>query len=244
MVTVPEVPMIWNPSQRGHAQGDGDPVHHPRRRRRRRAIVKSRMQPHDRPAALRPRHMAEVEPDQLRRSAADVHDQELLGPPPDQRRAGDHRQPRLLLRRDDFEREPCLLPHLAQQFAGVARAAAGFGGDQPHAGHAMALDLALADAQRLHRPRHGGTRQPARGFEPRAQLDSLRKAVHHVDLAPNRLRDQHPAAVGSQVDRGIEPRRCGFFGYGRIDLSGERTRTRGTHGRHPERPPKNVLPRT
>jgi hypothetical protein len=57
----------------------------------------------------------------------------LFGALADQRRAGNHRQPRLFLGPDDLDRQAGFAPDHAHEIAAVARAPAGLGRDQPHA---------------------------------------------------------------------------------------------------------------
>jgi hypothetical protein len=57
-------------------------------------------------AAARSAARGQVDPDQFGRAAADVDHQQLFGLRRDQRRAGDHGQPRLFLGLDDLQRRP------------------------------------------------------------------------------------------------------------------------------------------
>ena len=112
----------------------------------------------------------------------------------------------------DLKAQTGFAAHLTDEILGVPRAAAGFGRYQTHPADVVLFDLLLANPQRLNRPPHRRTRQPARGFKPDAKLDSLGKTVHDLKLAALRLGNQHPATVRTKVERGIKrarPRRMG-----------------------------------
>jgi hypothetical protein len=66
-----------------------------------------------------------------------------------QRRAGDHGEPRLFQRLDDFKLKARLALHPRHEFAAIAGTAAGFGRHQPHPCDLVALEFLLANAQRL-----------------------------------------------------------------------------------------------
>ncbi len=208
------------------------------------------MQPHDRLGPVVARHGREIDPDELGRAAADIDHQKLLGAPRDERRAGDHRQPRLFLGRDDLEREAGLAPDLADEVARIPGPAAGLGRHQPHPAHLMLLDLLLADPERLDRAPHRGARQPAGGFQPDAELHGLGKGIHDLKLTAPRLGNQHAAAVGAEVQRRIKLPPVAWRGDGRFHCCADdqlvarrdRVRTPGTLGRH-RRPPFMVAPR-
>ena len=115
-----------------------------------------------------------VDPDQFGRPAADVEDQQLLGLDIDQRRTAGHGQPRLLLRRDDIQRQPGLAVDPAHEIAAVGGAATGFGGHNPVVADPVVADLARTDAQRLDRPVLCRIGQKVGALDPLAQACTAR----------------------------------------------------------------------
>src|SRR5690606_30821569 len=78
-------------------------------------------------------------------------------------------------------------------------------GDELHAGEPLALELLRADGKRRQRTLHGRLSQLSAGGKPLAQPHDSRKRIHHAEPAwPRGRRDQKPAVVGSEVERGIE----------------------------------------
>jgi len=134
------------------------------------------MQPHDRPAPVLGADGRQIHPDKFGRPPADIHHQKLFGRRVDQGRAGNHRQPRLFLGGDDLDLKAGFTPDLAHEIAPVAGPAAGLGGHKAHPADAVLFDLLLADPQGLQGPPHRGMRQPARSFQPRAQMHCLGKS--------------------------------------------------------------------
>ena len=93
------------------------------------------------------------------------------GPPPalQQHVAAEHRQPRLLLRRNDVEYDAGLLAHTLDEFGAVGGPAARFGRDRARQVDVAAAKLVGADLQGVERPRHRRVAQPARTGKPFAQ---------------------------------------------------------------------------
>ena len=108
------------------------------------------MQPHDGLRAIRLGHMPDVDPDKLRRAAADVDHQQVFRLLADEWRAGDDREPRLFLRLDDIQAQSGLTLYPLHEIGAVQGTAAGFGGDQPHASDLVAPQFLLTDAQCLY----------------------------------------------------------------------------------------------
>ena len=190
------------------------------------------MQPHDGAGPFHPRHAGQIDPDKLGRAAADIHDHQLLGLGADQRRAGDHGQPRLFLGLDDVQPQPRLAPDHADEIARVGGTPARFGRDQPHMADLVLLQLRLADPQRVDRAAHGGGVQPPARLEPLAKLHGLGEGIHDMELVALGLGNQHAARVRAEIQRGIKRRGIGFLGAGRLYRFREHARTYGTLGRH------------
>ena len=164
------------------------------------------LQVHDRLRPALRRDRRQVEPDELGRAAADVEDQQLRGPRRDQRRAGDHREPRLLLGPDHLEAQPGLPRRHRQEAVAVARAPAGLGGDEPGVTDPVARQLLGADLERGERSPDRAARQMPAPLEPRPEPDRLGKGVDDTKPAAVRRRDQHAAAVRAQVEGRVERR--------------------------------------
>ncbi len=219
-------------AQRGHAQRHRNPVDDPGGGKRARRAVEPRMQPHQRARPVGRRHRGQVDPDKLGRAAADIDDQQLLGPDRHQRPAADHRQAGLFLGPDDLEPEAGLAPHLVQEGGTVAGPPAGFGRHQAHPPHPVIAELAPADPKGGDRPAHRRIGKSARCLQPLAQPDRARKAVDDVELRPLGLGDQHPAGIGAEVERGIKLHRVGAVGGRARDRLRKRARlvAGGLHG--------------
>ena len=105
---------------------------------------------------------AEVDPDEFRRAAADVEEEDAGGVRIDQRGAAGDRQARLGLARDDLEGQAGLGAHALDEFGAVLGRAAGLGGDQPGAADLAVGELGAADARaprwRAPSPRRRGGR--------------------------------------------------------------------------------------
>ncbi len=153
-------------------------------------------------------------PDNFRAATADVEDERMRRRFVEQRRAAGERQPGLLLGVDDLEREPGFALHARDELVTVDRLAAGFRRDRAKPKAAIARKPAGADAQRLDGPAHGARRQaPARG-QALAQAHDAREGFDDAKPATLRRRDQQPAIVGAEVERGIGLRSRAAFRLG------------------------------
>ena len=81
--------------------------------------------------------------------------------------------------------------------------AAGLGRDQPRTRDAAIAHLVAADFQRLDAARDGGVAQAARRGDAFAQPDDAGKGVDDAEAVMRRARDQEPAIVGAEIERGI-----------------------------------------
>ena len=150
----------------------------------------------------------EVDPDELRRAAADVEEDDAGGVRVDQRGAAGDGEPRLGLARDDLEREAGLLADAVDELRAVLGRAAGLGGDQPGAGDVAVGELGAADLERLDGADHRRLAEAAVGADPLAEPDDAREGVDDAEAVVARRGDQQAAIVGAEIERGVErPRR-------------------------------------
>ena len=91
-------------------------------------------------------HPPAVEPDDLRRAAADIEEHGAFRLRIEQREAALGGEPRLRAAVDDLEVQPELRTDAAEKFAAVVGDPAGFGGDQPGARERPQRELLRADA--------------------------------------------------------------------------------------------------
>ena len=152
---------------------------------------------------------AEVEPDQLGRAAADVEHQREIAAEIDQRGTAGDCQLGLRLAADDGDVEPGLGARPLQELVRVGGEPAGLGGDQTGADHLVPPDLGRTHFQRIDRALDGGLRQTAARGDALTEPDDARERVDHLETAPRGARDQQPAVVGAEIERGI-----GRFGSG------------------------------
>ncbi|CDX24681.1 hypothetical protein MPL3356_410016 [Mesorhizobium plurifarium] len=145
----------------------------------------------------------QVDQRDLGRSAADVEQHHALGVALDQRAAAGNGQARLGLAVDDLELQPGLALDPVQELDTVGGRAAGLRRDQPGFPDLAVAQLLAADLQRLDRAVHGRLAEPAARRQPLAQPDDARESVDDPKLAVTaRHRDQQPAIVGAEVERG------------------------------------------
>ena len=143
------------------------------------------------------------EPHQFRRAAADIEQDRAFGLGVDQRRAAGRGEQRLGLAVHDFEIDADLLAHLRQEIPAIDGGAAGLGRDQARARDAAVAHLVPADFQRFDPARDGGVAQAARRGDPFAETDDAGEGVDDAEAVMRRARDQKPAIVGAEIERGI-----------------------------------------
>ncbi|CDX57779.1 hypothetical protein MPL3365_280047 [Mesorhizobium plurifarium] len=145
----------------------------------------------------------QVDQRDFRRAAADIEQHYALRVALDQRAAAGNGKASLGLAVDDLELQPGLALDAIQKLDTVGGRAAGLGGDQPGFPDLAVAQLLAADLQRLDRAVHRGLAEPAAGGQPLAQPDDARESVDDAKLAVTaRHRDQQPAIVGAEVERG------------------------------------------
>ena len=147
---------------------------------------------------------AKIEPRQFRRAAADVEHQRAVALGLDEIGAAGDGELGLGPAIDDLELEPDLFLDARDERRAVAGRAAGFGGDQPHAGRLVLAELVAALPQRLDCAVHGGIAEPAGDRQPFAEPHDAGKAVEHAKTVLVRTRDQQAAIVGTEIERRIE----------------------------------------
>ena len=146
---------------------------------------------------------AAVEPQELGAAAADVDQQHVLGRRIDQRQAAEQREQRLLLVRQDLEGEPGDPLDPGEELDAVARAPAGLGRDAAQPADVVARDDPGADPQRRDRARDRPLVEPAAARDALAEPHDAREAVDDLEaVVVQRPRDQQPAVVGPEVERG------------------------------------------
>ncbi len=122
-----------------------------------------------------PSMISQIEPNQLRRPAANVEDQRTFVGAIQQRRHTARRQPRLFDRRNDVEVEPRLLRDACNKRFAILCRAARLGRDRTRRSHAALAHLHRADTNRLDRTRHRSFGKFARLREPFAQSNRAGK---------------------------------------------------------------------
>src|SRR5690606_28592836 len=118
-----------------------------------------------------------TEPDDLGRAAANVEDDDRIGAGRRPRGAAGDGERGLGALVDDLELELGLAPDTLHEVDAVCRRPAGFGGDQPGAGDAAMVHLALADLQRLDGALHRAFAEPAARRKPFAEPHDSREGI-------------------------------------------------------------------
>ncbi len=167
----------------------------PDRQRRPRFDLRQR-----RPASGRGRT---VEPDELRGAAADVEQDDSVRARIDQRRAAGGRQGRFGFTIDDFELETDLRGDAGAEFSTVGRRTTCLGRNQPRPGNAAISHLVAADGERSDGTVDRRIADAAGGRDAFAQPDDAGERIDDTEAVVGRARDQEPAVVGAEVERGI-----------------------------------------
>lgn len=149
-----------------------------------------------RPAAL------EADPGRLGRAAPDVEDEAVRHRRIEERGAPGDRQPRFLRRRDDLEPKAGRRLHPVEELGAVGGAAAGLGGDVAAPADAARPDLGGAGRERLDGAGDRRFGEEAGDAEAFAQTRDARVRVDHPEAARRGARDEEPAIVGAEVERG------------------------------------------
>ena len=145
-----------------------------------------------------------LDPDQFRRSAADVEQDGAPSLWVEQRRAADHGQRRLGLAVDHFQPDAGLAGDLVPETVGIVGRAAGFGRDQPQAARLAVADLVAADAERRNGAVDRGFADGTGRRDALAQPDDPRKRIDHAKAVAGGTGDQEPAIIGAKVERGVD----------------------------------------
>ena len=144
-----------------------------------------------------------AEPDQFGRSAADVEQDDARSRRIEQFRAAGRRQPCLGGGIDDFQFEAGFRGDAGAERFAVLGGAASLGGDQPRAHHAARPHLVAADQQRIDRALDRRLADTARSRHALAETDNARERVDDTKPVRRRPRDQQPAIVGAEIERGV-----------------------------------------
>ena len=108
---------------------------------------------------------------------------------------------------DYLELEPQALANLGEKLRAVLGGSARLGRDQAGARDPSRAHLVPADPQRVERARYRRFRQPTCLRQSLAQANDARKRIDHAKAFRRRPRDEQPAIVRAQVQRGVEPLR-------------------------------------
>ena len=98
---------------------------------------------------------------------------------------------------------PSSLGDAGAEFGAVLGGAAGFGRDQPRAGDAAVLHLVAADGERVDGAVDRRLAQAAGSRNALAQPDDAGKRIDDAEAVAGRPRDQQPAIIGAEIERGI-----------------------------------------
>ena len=107
-------------------------------------------------------------------------------------------------RLDDLDVEAGLARARSRNSSRVGGEPAGLGGDQARARTTWCRRSWPAQTcSASMRALDGRLRQPAAGRDALAEADDAREGVDHLEAAPRGARDQQPAVVGAEIERGV-----------------------------------------
>jgi hypothetical protein len=150
-----------------------------------------------------PRRLRPGEQHQLGGAAADVEQDDAAGLRVHQRGAAGGGEVGLGLTVDDLELDADPLADNAEELGTVLGGAAGFGSDQPGAGHGPVAHLVPAHAERRNRAGDRGVGQPPGRRDAFAQPDDPGERVDHAKAVAGWPRDQQAAIVGAEVEGSV-----------------------------------------
>ena len=150
-----------------------------------------------------PRRRRTLEPDELRRAAANVEQHDRVGARIHQRRAAGRRQGSLGFTVDDLEFETDLASDTGTEFSPVVRRATRFGRDQPRPCDTAIAHLVATDRERSHCTVDRRIADAPRGREPLAETDDARERVDDAEAVAGGTSHQEPAVVGAEIEGGI-----------------------------------------
>ena len=152
--------------------------------------------------------VAEVEPDQFGRTAADVEDERAFVVAVEQGRHAARGEACFLRRRDDVEVQAGFGGDAFDEGGAVCGCAAGLRRDRAGAGYAALAHLHRADADRLDRAGHGGVGEFARLRQAFAEAHGARERVEDAKALRLGLGDQEPAVVRAEIERSVDMARA------------------------------------
>ena len=144
-----------------------------------------------------------VEPHQFRRPAADVEQNDARCGGIEQLGATGRGEPRLGGGVDDLQFDARLPGDAAAELFAVLGGAAGCRGNEPGADNIPRSHLVAADLERLDRAHESRLADPAGRGNAFAEADNAGERIDDPEAVGGWPRDQEPAIVGAEVERGI-----------------------------------------
>src|SRR5262249_20602691 len=136
-------------------------------------------------------------------TAADVEQDHTIGVRIDQRRAAGGRQHGFGFTVDDFELEANLIGDAGAEFGAVRRSATRLGRDQPRPRHAAVAHLVAANRECCDRTVDRRIADAPGRRKTLAEADDARERIDDTEAVADRARDEEPAIVGAEIERGI-----------------------------------------
>ena len=96
-----------------------------------------------------------------------------------------------------------MLGDAGAEFFAVLGRAAGLRGNEPRPSHAARAHLVATDQQRLDRPFDRRLADAARSSHALAETNDARERVDDAKPVGRRTRDQKPAIIGAEIERGV-----------------------------------------
>ena len=123
-----------------------------------------------------------------------------------------------LLRIYDFEREAGFQLHALDEERAIVGASACLRRHKSRPRDTVAPEFLPAYRKGAQSPRNGRARQRTVFLEPAAQIDRPGKRIHDPDVPATKACDDHPAAVGPEVERSDQVVGCRRRGPARVEF--------------------------
>src|SRR5262249_52623993 len=104
---------------------------------------------------------------------------------------------------DDFELEANLIGDAGAEFGAVRRGTTRLGRDQPCPRHAAVAHLVAANPECCDRTVDRRIADAPGRRQPLAEADDARERIDDTEAVADRARDEEPAIVGAEIERGI-----------------------------------------